>query len=291
MKDSEMQKADEITYEIGIDTGTIENDILIGFMFDLGCDGFVDEESFLKCYVKKDIWTDGKANKLVSFLKTLNLDTELKVTEIENRNWNAMWESSIEPIEVTNRIVIKPTWKTFQNDEEKTVININPKMSFGTGYHETTHLMLRLMEDLIKPGQAVLDVGTGSGILAIAAAKLGAKTAVGVDNDEWAFMNAKENVELNAVSGKVDIKFGTIKEISQEGFDLVLANLTRSDIIGLLDEFRHRLCESGFLLVSGLLREDEGIVLEALGVHKFQVVRAVYENEWLALALRKNDST
>ncbi len=139
---------------------------------------------------------------------------EFKVEEhqIEQKNWNKEWEKGINVIHVSDKIVIKPTFKKYKAQPGEIVITIDPKMSFGTGEHQTTKLVLNELEKEIKGGEKVLDVGSGTAILSIAALKLGAEQAIAIDNDEWCYDNAWENAELNMVVNKIDIKTGEIKE-------------------------------------------------------------------------------
>ncbi len=278
----------DLWYEIAIRVDKDSQESLIASLSDLVSHGFVEEDDTLKCYFNRDEWSDVKRNELDNLLNQLNLTYSYSIKEIENRDWNSLWESTIEPIEATDRIVIKPTWKEYTSDKEKIVITINPKMSFGTGYHETTRLMLCLIQESVKPGDIALDVGTGTGILAIAAVRLGAEKVVGVDCDDWSFQNATENVGLNDAADRVDIRLGGIGDVHESEFDLIFANLTRGAVLKMLMDFRERLKESGTLIVSGLLKEDEKTVQEACTREDFSVLRTLCENEWVALAARKN---
>jgi len=280
----------DLWYEIEIRIGKDAQELLVAFMSDLGCRGFAEEDDVLKCYIKKDEWTNAKASELNNFLTRLNDKYTMSINQIENRNWNALWESTIEPIEVTERIVIKPTWKSYGDEKGKIIITIDPKMSFGTGYHETTKLMLRLMEEFVKPRDIVLDVGSGTGILAITAVKLGAQKAIGIDNDEWSFQNANENIALNGIQNRVEIRLGTISDVIEREFNLIVANLTRNTILEMLADLKGRLKDNGILILSGLLRDDEKTIHDALERHRFNIIKTLIENEWIAVAGRKDVS-
>ena len=192
----------------------------------------------------------------------------------------------MQPIEVGKRLVIKPSWCPYDNIGNRLVIQIDPKMSFGTGYHESTRLTLVLLEKHTRPGCSIFDVGTGTGILAIAAVKLGAQSGVGIDNDEWAIANAQENVTANGLAEKIVISPAPVPEIHST-FDLITANLSFPTIVELLNDFRRTLHDGGILLLSGLLDSDQKEILRHLELNGFEIVDRLSENEWIALAARK----
>jgi ribosomal protein L11 methyltransferase len=202
---------------------------------------------------------------------------------IANQNWNEAWEKTIRPIHATKRIVIRPTWHTYAPGQDEIVIIIDPKMSFGTGYHETTRLVLRLMENRIGKGSRVLDVGTGTGILAITAVKLGAATSVGTDIDEWSYENAKENLTLNGVAESVVIVQAELSSLPLEPFDLILANIQRNILLALLPAMVSRLAPAGGVILSGLLTGDHEEMRDALSRHSMNIREELGENEWIAM--------
>ncbi|CUS98208.1 ribosomal protein L11 methyltransferase [Candidatus Kryptonium thompsonii] len=160
-------------------------------------------------------------------------------------------------------------------------------MAFGTGHHETTRLMLKAIEKYLYPKCKVLDVGTGSGILSIAAIKLGADTCVGVDNDHWAYENALENAEINNVKDKFKVILGTIDDVNETNFDFVLANINKNAIIKMIPKFYEKLKDKGFLITSGYLDIDQGTIEEHLLIHNFEIIDVLKENEWLAIVSKK----
>jgi ribosomal protein L11 methyltransferase len=160
-------------------------------------------------------------------------------------------------------------------------------MSFGTGYHESTRLILGLVEQYIRPGMTVLDIGTGTGVLAIAAIRLGARHAVACDIDEWSYDNAIENAALNGVAEKMTILEGDIAVTPDQPYDLVIANIQRNVLIPLLPAMRSRLAPGGTLLLAGLLNIDRDAMTDALREHGFTVLHESAENEWIALAANR----
>ena len=262
---------------------------LLPSLIELGCLGFQETDTHLIGYVELPS-PPGESDRLKAafsdVLRRISVNAEVTFEEVADRNWNAEWERTIRPIEVGARIAITPSWCEYRNDSGRIVLTIDPKMSFGTGYHETTRLMLILIERYIGAGMFVLDVGTGTGILAIAAVKLGAGSATGTDTDEWAVDNAVENVRLNHAEALVGIHHGSIPGTLPARPGMICANLTLNDLTTLLPRFRELLPGGGLLLVSGLLAGDEGPIGSALRRAGFTIVETVRENEWLAICAR-----
>jgi ribosomal protein L11 methyltransferase len=266
-------------------------EILIPLMAELGCSGFMETDTSLLCYVGKKDWTSDKADRFTHFLKN-HFPTEqskglFSVREIPEENWNKKWEETILPVEAGDRFVVVPTWSDYDNKSGRIILQIDPKMSFGTGHHETTRLTLRLLEHYLTPGNKILDVGTGSGILAIAAIKIGALHATGIDIDSWSIGNAMENVALNHVEDVVDISLGEPADIKNNKFDLITSNLTLNANKGLLREYSRLLTNGGILLLSGFLRTDVPEMEKHLMEIRFGIGNVIAENEWSAIGAVK----
>ncbi len=263
---------------------------LIALLAQAGFTGFAEEPATLEAYIPSQRWTPESAEVLRGLLRRAELASVRMAAPltVADRDWNEEWERSVQPIRVTERITVTPSWHRSRVTAEGTVIVIDPKMSFGTGYHETTRLMLRLMERHTPQGGSVLDVGTGTGILAIAAVLLGAGRALGVDTDEWSAVNGMENVRRNALVGSVEIRQGSIEVVPGGSFKMVLANIHKSVILEILDELVGRLTAEGILILSGLLREDEEAVGVALSRRSYRIVDSEREGEWIGLAARKD---
>ena len=205
---------------------------------------------------------------------------------IPAQDWNSQWRKNFKPIKVTSRIIVKPPWEKCNCSGNQVVVDIIPRMAFGTGTHETTQLCLELLEIYMKPGEAVLDIGTGSGILAITAAKLGACCILAVDTDEHAVENTRENVVQNGVEERVEILKGTVDSIKSRTFDLILANINSVILTTLLPKLR-RLCqEKTKIVLSGILTSEkddiENVILDT-GC-SIQEVRGM--GEWLGYVIR-----
>ncbi len=249
-------------------------------------EGFVEDDRGIHCYIKKEDWHGEIDAVLRDIAEQFHLEfiDHIGTAEIQHRNWNEEWERTIQPIHVSDRFIITPSWHPVEPTDGKTVIVIDPKMTFGTGYHETTRLMMRMMEQYIRQGQSVLDVGTGTGILAIGAALLGASHVIGVDIDEWSLDNGIENAERNNVRGSIDIRIGSLETVPERNFDVILANIIRNTILELIDTMLEALAPKGVLLLSGLLATDRGAIEQALTERGCRVLTVLQENDWIAIA-------
>jgi ribosomal protein L11 methyltransferase len=277
--------------EVAIRTQEETRDQLVALLGQLGFEGFWEDVDTLRGYLREQRWSASMQAGVDDVIRTVHRSSrsslpDIIVTRIPDVDWNAAWEKTIRPIRIGRRIVIAPTWHPHTPEPGDVVITIDPKMSFGTGYHESTRLIIRLMEDSVRAGSAVLDIGTGTGVLAIGAVKLGAGSAVGVDVDEWSEMNARENAELNGVSTRVTIIRGTLADVPEATFDVVLANIQRTILLPIMRDMIARLRPSGTLLLSGLLLGDEEDIVHAAESAGATVVDRESENEWIALALR-----
>jgi ribosomal protein L11 methyltransferase len=267
---------------------------LAAILGQIGFEGFWEDEETLRGYIQAGRWSPSMLEEVHTITALVARSSSspfprIRVASIPDRNWNEEWERTIRPVLVTPRIVITPTWHNYTPTAGQIVLTIDPKMSFGTGYHESTRLMLRLMERHLRPGMRLLDFGTGTGILAIAGIRLGAESAVAVDVDQWSIRNAAENVHLNKVDRQVRIVQGDIDLVDSEPFDMIVANIHLNVIEPNLATIRGRLNPAGMALLSGLLLDDEEEISQALAREGLTVVDRLTENEWVALAVAKTD--
>lgn len=275
--------------EVEITTDPLLFDDLVGMLSMREYEGFWEEGTRLRAYLMSTLWNGQRRKELEQLVSSLTRQHHLPPPEIstrliEDQNWNALWEASIEPVRVSEHLVVAPTWHPYTPSPGEIVVTIDPKMSFGTGHHETTRLMVQLLEKHLRTADTMLDVGTGTGILAVAGVKLGAASAVGVDNDEWSFGNARENVKLNGVEDKISIILGEITNLPADGFDLIAANIQRGVIEQILPEMRRRLNVGGRMLLSGLLGVDREPIHAALAGQHLRVIDELADKEWIALA-------
>ena len=266
-------------------------DELVALLGQLGFEGFWEDGTTLKCFINELRWSPSLQHEVEDVVRMIHSTSrsaapEFSVSRIENVDWNAEWEKTIRPIRVGQHFVIAPSWHPHTPEPGDLVLTIDPKMSFGTGYHETTRLTLCLLEQTVHTGDRVLDIGTGTGVLAIAALKLGAESAVGIDIDEWSEMNARENARVNDVADRFTILRGTLDDVPPERFDLVVANIQRSILVPIMSGMVQRLQPSGRLLLSGLLIGDEEEITRSATEAGARIVTRESENEWIALSLQ-----
>ncbi len=211
---------------------------------------------------------------------------DVREQEVPEEDWNARWRQYFKPLEVAPGLWVRPPWESLPPGAEGLEIVIQPQMGFGTGHHETTRLMMQQMVAHAFEGKRVLDVGTGSGILAILASKVGAARVVAVDIDADAIENARENVILNGVRN-VQLITGDISAVPEEPFDVILANIQRPVLEDLGEPFAKRLASRGVLLVSGLLERDAGVLVPLYARYGLQFQNRNQEGEWIVEQYQK----
>jgi ribosomal protein L11 methyltransferase len=246
--------------------------------------GMLDNEASLVLYFDEGNFTDQTLDELRSWLPE-GADVEFEVGTVEEQNWNAEFEQSLEPVQVAPGLTITQSWHPVEvSDPNELVVMIDPKMSFGTGHHESTRLIARLMMRLEYAGKRVLDIGTGTGVLAIIAAKRGAARVLAFDNNEWAVSNTLENLALNEATDEVEVLQCEMPEITEGDFDIILANLHRNIIMELLPEIARKLSDSteAVLLTSGVLIVDYDSLIDAAAAHGLRRIAEERENEWVA---------
>lgn len=263
------------------------HELLIAELFEMDFEGFEQEEDLLIASVPSNRFDDVKREEIVRILFNF-ADAELVNEElISPQNWNEKWEQSIKPQSI-GKFYVRPTWaEKLPIDSELTELLIDPKMAFGTGYHATTRLILEWLSDVVQKKDKVLDAGTGTGILGIAALKVGAESVFGFDIDEWSDDNCKENIALNGVTN-FEIKLGSIEVIPTDStFDVILANINRNALIELIPQFLKYLRKGGSLLLSGLLENDEETILGLESVQSLTHLETRQHGEWIAILLKK----
>ena len=203
--------------------------------------------------------------------------------EVEKQNkedWYLMWQDNFQPVIIDKKLSVIPHWQ--KDSSEDIVIKIKPGMAFGTGHHETTWLMLRQIMQYIKPGMSVLDLGTGSGILSIAAIKLGAEKVDGVEFDSACETNFKENLQLNQVEDNIHYHYHDVLTWNNLIYDLILININRNIIEKLIPQLR---ASKGTILLSGLLVTDYEIIKGLCQSHHLQVKEKIIKGEWICLVM------
>ncbi len=213
-----------------------------------------------------------------------------QIRELAEEDWAEAWKKGYSVQHVGQRLVIVPSWELYTPEDHEVVIQLDPGMAFGTGLHPSTRLCLQALEAWVRAGDRVLDVGTGSGILAIAAAKLGATSIVGVDLDPVAVEVARENVRLNAVADRVEIEEGTVETLNlrSRSVDRIIVNILADVIIALTPVLATCLRPAGTLIASGIIQEYAGTVVEAFESAGLRMVERRQEKDWVALIATQN---
>lgn len=282
-------------YEVRIPITEASEEAILNFLFELGSEGCQQVNGEVVAYfseIDKESIVE-QTNSYLKELKDLDVLSEpatCKINDVMELDWNAEWKKYFKPIVVSKQFMVKPTWEKLEFPVNKFVIEIDPKQAFGTGSHETTQLILQLLEDNLVSGSRVLDVGTGTGILAIAATKLGAEEVVAFDNDPVAIEAAEENVSRNLGVTNLRLQVADPDSIGlrRTGFDVVLANITKNIIFKYFEKFNNFLTRDGFLILSGILVEElEEVKQKIKQDNLFSVDEMRTQKEWAALLLRK----
>lgn len=221
-------------------------------------------------------------NEKMDELKELGIDTGLAKVESEKmfeEDWANNWKKYYKPTKVGQKIVVKPIWEEYQEQGDEKVIELDPGMAFGTGTHETTRMCIQSLEEYVKADSTVFDVGCGSGILAIAAAKLGAKMAVGVDLDPVAVESAKENVGYNNLDN-IQILYGNLVEVIDGKAEIVVANIIAEVICILTEDVKRVLKDNGYFITSGIIHDRVEMVTKKLEETGFEVIEINKDGEW-----------
>ena len=250
-----------------------KQEILTSLLAEVNFESFVETEDELLAYIQAHNYVREKVEQLCD-------QFEVKFTEkqIPDQNWNAEWEKNFEPVLIAEKCYIRAPFHAPRPDYPFEII-IEPKMSFGTAHHETTALMIEVMMQMDFMGKKVLDMGCGTGILAILADKMGAAEVEAIDNDPWAYNNAMENMEKNHVTA-MTVKMGDV-DAAGSGYDILLANINRNVLISHLPEYS-KCIKKGELLMSGFYEEDLAMIRQAAELNAFIFDRHITKNRWVA---------
>lgn len=245
-------------------------------------------------YIHKDNQAEPRCKILEEKLRwlneTLGLFCRISYKEIDEQDWAHSWKAYFWPQKISSHIVVKPTWREYKADPDDLVIELDPGMAFGTGTHPTTALCLTMIEKYLREGDSFLDVGTGSGILMIAAAKLGAGRLCGIDKDEVAVNIAAKNFELNNVNPKIfRLMTGNLGNEVRESYDFIAANIFTQVILELLQDIPRLLKAGGVLVCSGIIAENKNSVLPVMDDLGFEILETAEKEEWVAIGGRLKD--
>ncbi len=267
-------------------------DLLIAISSTLPITGVIDNDTDITLYFDEGDFQEEMLDRITAWLPE-GTPVEFERGDVREENWNAEFERSLEPVRLTERLVITQSWNPVEpTHEDELVVTIDPKMSFGTGHHESTRLISRLLSTVDFKDRRVLDIGTGTGVLAIMAAKYGAGLVIAIDNNEWATENARENIILNETQA-IEVRLCELSDVDEEEFDIILANIHRNIIIELFPAMiaKLRRAPDATILTSGVLLADHDSLIEAANAHGLERVADQVENEWVATRFRMRMET
>jgi ribosomal protein L11 methyltransferase len=254
-----------------------QSDLLVAQLNEIGFSGFEEEENNLKAFIPANDFTEVTvkeiaASQSISFTQSV----------IEETNWNAVWESNFQPVIVDDFVGIRADFHEPIIGVEHEIV-ITPKMSFGTGHHATTFMMIQRMREIDFAGKTVFDFGTGTGVLAILAEKLGADKIIAVDNDDWSISNAAENIDKNQCRRVQLMKADNA--IAAEKFHIILANINKNVIVDNFTVLAGNMETGATLLLSGLMKEDKADIWQLANQHNVRITKEISQGEWICLSL------
>ena len=274
----------EVRIKVAVDPGE-----LLGMLHDNSSLGAWDDNGVVHLYWPERLWNQESLADLEDALRRLGTPVPgnaIRCELVPDQDWNARWAESVKPVKIGRRIFIRQSWNHVDVPREGIELIIDPKRAFGAGYHASTQLMVEWLEDRIQGGERVLDVGTGSGILAMVALRLGAASALGIDTDPVAIECARENAALNGFGAELRFCESQLEHLAAGPFNYIVANLDRGTILSLSGGFGPFLLGNGALAVTGLQADDEADIVEAFGCAGGELSARLEREEWLGLEFR-----
>ena len=268
-----------ISYAFKVSPKEPATEILIAELGEVGFESFVENEEGMEAFIQKTDWNA----HILDDIYVLNSDEfqiSYEMQEIEQTNWNIEWEKNFNPIQVDDMVSIRAPFH--ENPNLKYDIVIEPKMSFGTGHHETTHMMVQHLLELDVTGKKVLDMGCGTGILAIFAEMKGAQPIDAIDNDNWCYQNSLENVERNNCK-HIAVFEGDASLLNNKKYDVIIANINRNILLNDMCVYTSCLNEKGVILLSGFYKEDIPIIDAEVSKYGLKLEKQIERNSWVAL--------
>ncbi len=273
-----------IEYNFTIEPRDPAAEILIAELGLFGFESFVETETGLLAYIPSEEHSEDVINE-IQILKSDEFIVEYSVKTIEQTNWNEEWEKNFTPINVDNKVYVRAPFHDASTMDYEIIIE--PKMSFGTGHHETTHMMIQHLLDLDLTNKSVLDMGCGTGILAIFAAMKNARPVDAIDIDEWCVENTNENIEKNNCEF-ISVFLGDAHLLKNQKYDIIIANINRNILLQDLPAYKRCLNNNGILLLSGFYTEDEPLLQSKAKELEFEFLKKLERNNWLSLQFRSN---
>lgn len=258
-------------------------ELMMAQMGELGFESFVENETGFEGYIPFENYSDGLMAQLDPVFEGVRFTYSLE--QIADQNWNKVWEENFfQPILIGNDCWVRSPFHAPREGVRYDIL-IEPKMSFGTGHHETTSLMMEFILDLRLDGKSVLDMGCGTGILGILAAKHGASKVRGIDIDEWCYHNTLENIEINHINA-MTVEVGDASVLGPEKYDVVLANINRNILLHDMSHYANALQPGGVLIMSGFYEQDLPLIHQEAVVNHLEKILSRNNNNWVAVAYR-----
>ena len=254
-------------------------EILIAELGYVGFDSFVESEKGVTAYIQKDEWNAFILDD-INILNSKEFEITFKFNEIEQTNWNEEWEKNFEPIVVDNQVTVRAPFH--DKPTTKYDLVIEPKMSFGTGHHETTYMMIQHILKNDFKNKSVLDMGCGTGVLAILAEKVGANELDAIDIDNWCYVNSLENVERNNCE-KVSVYEGDVKLLDGNNYDIIIANINRNILLVDIPRYTKCLNKNGTLFLSGFYKEDIQMIESKCNEDMLKLEEIIERGQWVSL--------
>lgn len=255
------------------------SDILIAELGEAGFESFVENDKGILAYIQETDWHQAILEH-ISILGNPLFEISYGLKKIEQQNWNATWEQNFNPITIEGQCEVRAPFHE-KSDVDFDIV-IEPKMSFGTGHHETTHMMLQHILEHDFKGKRVLDMGSGTGVLAILAAMKGASTVDAIDIDNWCYQNATENVERNAITN-IKVYEGDSSLLKDQCYDVIIANINRNILLADIGTYVKYLDKKGQLFLSGFYQEDIPLITEKCNEHGLSFEKNIEKNNWVAV--------
>lgn len=273
-----------IEYNFVVSPKEPTSEILAAELGEVGFESFVETDDGVTAFIQKDDWHKNILDDIF-ILSSKEFSITYQKKEVAQTNWNAEWEKNFNPIIVDDIVSVRAPFH--ENPNLKYDIVIEPKMSFGTGHHETTHMMIQHLINLDVTNKKVLDMGCGTGILGIFAEFKGAKPIDAIDIDNWCYLNSLENVERNDCK-YISVYEGDASLLVDKTYDIIIANINRNILLSDMSIYSNCLSKNGILLLSGFYKEDAAIILNEAAKHQLNFVAELQRNNWIALELIKH---
>ena len=264
--------------EAGELLGMLDNDEFLGSW---------EEAGIIHIYWPEDKWSDAVLADLKGVLESLEIeDADVDVRSVQDEDWNAAWAASLKPVRLGRNIRIRQSWNPSDPSFDGIELVLDPGRAFGTGYHETTRMVIEWLEDRIKGGERVLDIGAGSGILSMVAIRLGAASALGIDIDAVAVDCARQYAGENGFGAELEFRVASFEDLVPDRFNVILANIDRRALLVLCGVLPDLMQTKGYVCYSGLQRQDYGQIARALSDIGLRITSQTQRDEWLALEIK-----